>query len=406
MAWSPQGDRVAFLGAANINDSTAGIVHVVDAGGGEAQALTPTREATGAGLAWTSDEELLVLADQGTETVFWRLPAAGGEPTRVLADDPICHDFDLGGPARAPVVACAGDTATHPRELFAGTLRGKSLRRLSVSNADLLTRKLGEQSVVRWTAKDGLALEGILILPVGYQAGTRYPLAVLPHGGPEGVTLDGWGSRPTYPAQLFAARGYAVFMPNYRGSAGRGSSFAMADHQDLGGAEFEDVLAGIDHLVAEGIVDGERVGMGGWSYGGYFSALAATTYSDRFRAAMVAAGITDWISFTGTTEIEHENSLVHWKLWPWDDVELPWQRSPLAHIEGAKTPTLIVHGAADSRVPLGQSTELYRALLRLGVVTQLVVYPREGHGIRENVHGVDFSNRFLDWFDTHVKNRG
>ncbi|MCA9687053.1 MAG: S9 family peptidase, partial [Myxococcales bacterium] len=162
------------------------------------------------------------------------------------------------------------------------------------------------------------------------QAGTRYPLAVLPHGGPEGISFDGWNTRPTYPAQLFATRGYVVFMPNYRGSAGRGSAFAMSDHLDLGGAEFQDVLAGIDQLVADGLVDDKRVGMGGWSYGGYFSALAATTYSDRFGATMIAAAITDWVSFTGTTEIEHENSLVHWKLWPWDDLDaLPAPLSPL-----------------------------------------------------------------------------
>jgi dipeptidyl aminopeptidase/acylaminoacyl peptidase len=163
------------------------------------------------------------------------------------------------------------------------------------------------------------------------------------------------------------------------------------------------VLAGIDHLVAQGLVDPDRVGMGGWSYGGYFSALAATQHSDRYRATKIAAAITNWVSFTGTTEIEHENSLVHWNLWPWDDMELAWSRSPLAHIANAKTPALIVHGSADTRVPTGQSQELYRGLRHLGVPTQLVMYPREGHGIAENVHALDFMNRFLDWFDTHMQ---
>jgi dipeptidyl aminopeptidase/acylaminoacyl peptidase len=218
------------------------------------------------------------------------------------------------------------------------------------------------------------------------------------------VSLDGWQTRPTYPAQLFATRGYAVFMPNYRGSAGRGTAFATADHKDLGGKEFEDVLAGIDKLVADGLVDPDRVGMGGWSYGGYFSGLAATTYTSRFRAAMVAAAITNWISFSGTTEIEHENSLVHWNLWPWDNMQLAWERSPMAHVEGSKTATLIVHGAADTRVPTGQARELYRALRHLGTPTQLVMYPREGHGLAENVHSLDFMTRFVEWFDTHVKN--
>ena len=399
MVWSPKGDQIAFLGAKSINDSTAGIVYVVPSGGGEAKALTAGLEATGARLDWSADETIVMLANQGTKTVFHKISPAGGNPTPALAKGPICHDVSFGDKG---ALACAGGAANHPPEVFSGKL-GRGLSRVTVSNPALLDRVLGEQSVVSWKAKDGLELEGVLIKPVGYEKGKRYPLAVLPHGGPEGVSQDGWNTRPTYPAQIFASRGYVAFMPNYRGSAGRGADFAMADHEDLGGAEFEDVLAGIDHLVAEGLVDGDRVGMGGWSYGGYFSALAATTYSERFDAAMCAAGITNWISFTGTTEIEHENSLVHWKLWPWDDMELPWERSPLAHIQGSKTATLVVHGMADTRVPVGQSTELYRGLKHLGVPTQLVMYPREGHGIRENVHGLDFIERFVGWFDEHVQ---
>ncbi|PRQ03428.1 Prolyl tripeptidyl peptidase precursor [Enhygromyxa salina] len=403
MAWSPNGEQLAFLGAADIHDSTAGIVHVVAAAGGEARALTAELEATGTFVDWTDDNTVVFLASQGTKTTINTLAVASGAVKTVIDSGPICHDLSLGSRG---ALACAGDTSQHPREVFSGALETRRLARVTVANPSLLTRTLGAQEVVSWKAEDGLELEGVLIKPVGYEAGTRYPLAVLPHGGPEGISLNGWTTRATYPAQLFATRGYVVFMPNYRGSAGRGTEFATADHQDLGGKEFGDVLAGIDHLVAQGLVDPERVGMGGWSYGGYFSALAATTYSERFRAAMIAAAITNWISFTGTTEIEHENSLVHWKLWPWDDMELPWERSPLAHIEGSQTASLIVHGLADTRVPTGQSLELYRGLRHLGVDTQLVMYPREGHGIGENVHSLDFVNRWLDWFDEHVKSEG
>lgn len=397
--WSPDATQIAFLGAADLHDSTAGIVYVVPASGGEAKPLTASLETTGTWLGWRNPDTIVLLAEQGTKTSIFAV-ASDGATKPIVKAGPICHELSLGPKGE---LACVGDTAAHPREVFTGRLGG-SLTRLTVSNPTLLTRTLGEQSVVTWTGEDELALDGVLIKPVGYQAGTRYPLAVLPHGGPEGVSLDGWTTRATYPAQLFATRGYMVFMPNYRGSAGRGSAFAKSDHKDLGGKEFNDVLAGIDKLAADGLIDPDRVGMGGWSYGGYFSGLAATTYSDRFKAAMIAAAITNWVSFTGTTEIEHENSLVHWNLWPWDDMTLAWERSPLAHIANAKTPALIVHGAADTRVPTGQSQELYRALRHLGVPTQLVMYPREGHGISENVHGLDFINRFLDWFDTHVKN--
>lgn len=402
MAWSPDGKQLAFLGAADIHDSLAGIVYVVPAAGGEAEPLTAKLEATGTWLDWSDASTIVLLAEQGTKTSISTITLAGAiKPA--LDGGPVCTDLSIRKRAAVSALACAGETASHPGEVFAGKLGGRGLARLTVANPSLLSRKLGEQSVVRWKAEDGLELEGILIKPLDYQEGTRYPLAVLPHGGPEGISLDGWSTRAGYPAQLFATRGYVVFMPNYRGSAGRGTAFATADHKDLGGKEFGDVLAGIDQLVAQGLVDGDRVGMGGWSYGGYFSALAATQYSDRFRAAMIAAAITNWVSFTGTTEIEHENSLVHWNLWPWDDMELAWSRSPLAHISKSKTAALIVHGSADTRVPTGQSTELYRGLKHLGVPTQLVMYPREGHGISENVHALDFMNRFLDWFDAHVK---
>jgi dipeptidyl aminopeptidase/acylaminoacyl peptidase len=399
MAWSPDGKQLAFLGAADIHDSLAGVVWVVPATGGEAKPLTASLEASGIGIDWSDASTIVLLAEQGTKSSI-NTVSLTGTVKPALDGGPICTDMSIGPRA---ALACAGETAQHPSEVFTGKLGGRGLTRLTVANPSLLTRKLGEQSVVKWKAQDGLELEGILIKPVDYQAGTRYPLAVLPHGGPEGVSLDGWSTRAGYPAQLFATRGYVVFMPNYRGSAGRGTAFACADHKDLGGKEFGDVLTGIDQLVAQGLVDADRVGMGGWSYGGYFSALAATVHSDRFRAAMIAAAITNWVSFTGTTEIEHENSLVHWNLWPWDDMELAWSRSPLAHIANSKTAALIVHGSADTRVPTGQSQELYRGLRHLGVPTQLVMYPREGHGISENVHALDFMNRFLDWFDTHVK---
>ena len=402
MAWSPKGDQLAFLGAADIHDSMAGIVYVVPSSGGEAKALTPELEATGSTIEWSDDDTLVMLAQQSTKSIIAKLPAAGGPIKTLIDSGPVCTDVSF-GPRNT--VACAGSTAVHPREVFTGKLGGK-LARVTVSNPSLLTRKLGEQEVVSWKAADGLELEGVIVKPVGYQAGTRYPLAILPHGGPEGNSQNGWTTRATYPAQLFATHGYVVFMPNYRGSAGRGTKFETADHKDLGGEEFNDVLAGIDHLAAEGLIDPERVGMGGWSYGGYFSALAATTHSERFKAAMVAAAITNWVSFTGTTEIEHENSLVHWNLWPWDDMALAWERSPLADIGKSKTATLIVHGLADTRVPTGQSYELFRGLKHLGVTTQLVMYPREGHGISENVHGLDFAKRFVGWFDTHVKGEG
>ncbi len=396
--WSPDGMHIAFLGAVDIHDPTAGVLYVVPSGGGQPRALTEDLPATGQSLTWTDKATIVLNVNEGTRTPLYRVTLAGKRTK--LSDGPICRSVHVGADGRT--VACAGETARHPRELFVGKLGGK-LDRLTYHNPELAKAKLGDREVVRWKAADGLEVEGVLTKPVDYAKGKRYPLAVLVHGGPEGVSLDGWNTRAGYPAQLFASHGYVVLEPNYRGSQGRGVAYGKADQRDLGGKEFEDVLAGIDHLVQEGLVDEARVGMGGWSYGGYFSGLAATKHSARFKAAMVGAAITNWVSFTGTSEIEHENSLVHWDLWPYDDYALAWDRSPMAHVGKAKTATLIVHGSDDTRVPPEQATELYRALRHKKVTTEVVYYPREGHGLGERAHQIDFANRFLAWFDQHVK---
>jgi dipeptidyl aminopeptidase/acylaminoacyl peptidase len=192
-------------------------------------------------------------------------------------------------------------------------------------------------------------------------------------------------------------------MPNYRGSGGRGPSFAMADHRDLGGREFDDVLDGIDALHARDIADRERVGMSGASYGGYFSGLAGTLHSDRFRLAMPFAGISNWLSFMGTTDIPRENALVHWALWPYDHPLLMMERSPLGHIAKAQTPMILGTGMVDERVHPEQMIELHQALKLKGVPTELVQYPREPHGLLERQHQLDYMRRILDAFSKYVR---
>ena len=326
---------------------------------------------------------------------------------------PICYAPDF---ARDGVTyACAASSAFYPGEVHIGRITGltggpagrrrsrgeasRPLRRLTVSNPELESVRFAEQSVIRWPAADGLEIDGILIKPLDYRPGQRYPLVVLPHGGPEGSVENGWLA---YPGQLLAARGFVAFYPNYRGSAGRGVAFAAADHRDMAGKEFDDVLAGIDHLDQLGLIDSKRVGMGGWSYGGYFSAWAGTRYSDRFAAVVMGAGISNWISYHGACDIPDEWSLVHWTVSPYDAMDLAWQRSPLAHAGKSRTPMLILHGGDDPRVPVGQAWEMYRVLQHRGVTSELVIYPREGHSVREYSHWVDVVTRFLGWFERYL----
>ena len=310
-------------------------------------------------------------------------------------------DFQM----NAADLALLVNTPEHPSEVYKASLKKGKITRLTFSNPELDNITLTKQEIIEWPGSgEWINIEGILTYPADYEEGKRYPLILQIHGGPEGVSLNGWRTRTTYPVQLFAEEGYFVLEPNYRGSGGRGVKFSKSDHNDLGGEEFQDVLKGIDALVESGKVDRSRVGTGGWSYGGYFSALAATKYSDRFKAAMVGAGLTNWISFANTTDIPHEMSLVHWNSYWYDEPQLHWERSPISSINEANTPTLVVHGKNDTRVHPEQSMELYSALKLKGGATKLILYPREPHGLREYAHQVHYMNELLTWYDKYVKN--
>ena len=401
LAVSPDGETVGFLGAVSLNDPIAQSLFTVPLAGGDPRNLTDGFDGSATSIAWLDDGTLLMLAQEGTGTTLSRVDAASGARTAVRTEGVVLTSVEA-RPEAGEFVAVA-HTPRHPTEVFTGLLEGGELNRLTDSNPDLGDVRLARQETVEWAAADGWSMQGVLTYPLDFVQNTRYPLILQLHGGPEGISFDGWTSSATYPVQLLAANGYMVLQPNYRGSAGRGVAFSKADHDDLGGKEFEDVLAGIDALAERGLIDPERVGTGGWSYGGYFSAWAATRHSARFKAAVVAAGISNWVSFTGTTDIPYEMSLVHWNQWWFENPALHWMRSPLAHVNDAQTATLVVHGTADARVHPGQGLELYTALRVKEVPTELVFYPRQPHGLVERAHQLDFAQRVLEWFDRWVK---
>lgn len=409
--WSPDGRYIGWLGATSLNDPYAGSLY-----------LAPVRGR----VEGAADRVNLTTSYTGTATWFDWQPGAPATAVFVAAERQMTPIYSVradaprmerigspllvvsGGPsfsADGSRVAMVANTPHHPNEVYVldpapGVNKPE---RLTALNPQLEGIELGTQEIVVWNARDGMSIEGVLVKPVGYQAGRRYPLIVQPHGGPEGADPNGWNGTYSRWGQMLAGAGFATLYPNYRGSIGRGPAFAMADHQDLMGKEFEDTLDGIDFLVAQGLADASRVGIGGGSYGGYTSAWAATYGSDRFKAAVAWMGISNWISMTGTSDIFLENSTVHWDLVMYDNYEKYWERSPLRYIERAQTPTLIVHGAADPRVPPGQSLELYTALRWKGVPVEYVSYPREGHGITERAHQLDFMRRVLGWFTKYVQ---
>ena len=401
MAWSPDGARLAFLAATSFNDPLAQSVFVAEQQG-TPRNLTPNYEGSALWVSWQDARTVRFIAAEGTKSALNTVPAAGGAITRVAGHGP--EVFSTASFSRdGSTFVMPANTAQHPNEIFVGTTRDRRLRRLTTHNAFLREVQLGAQETFEWTARDGTRMQGVIVRPVGAPQGARAPLAILPHGGPEGISSDGWVTNSLYPAQVLAAQGYAVFMPNYRGSGGRGVAFSKADHRDLGGREFDDVLDGITALHMRGIADSTRVGISGTSYGGYFSAWAGTKYSERVRLAMPFAGISNWTSFTGTTDIPVEMAAVHWDLWPYEHPMLMWERSPLAHVGNAKTPMIIGQGMADERVHPEQMIQLYQALKLKGVPTDLVLYPREPHGLLERQHQLDYMRRIIEAFNKYVR---
>jgi len=273
-------------------------------------------------------------------------------------------------------------------------------RQLTQLHPQVCNLALGATRVLRWRGSDGLPIQGLLILPVGYQEGERVPLITWVHGGPAWLYTHSFYGAGRYPEQLFAGAGYAVLLANPRGSAGWGVAFTEANIGDFGGRDYQDIIAGVDHVIALGIADPDRLGIGGWSYGGFMTAWAVTQ-TNRFKAAMMGAGICNWRSFHGVAEIGTWDQ-ISYRASPYEQGGRYDRFSAIHYIDRVTTPTLIVHGVEDVIVPVGQSYEFFRGLKDHGVPTELVVYPREPHGFRERGHNIDRFRRFLAWFQRYI----
>jgi dipeptidyl aminopeptidase/acylaminoacyl peptidase len=242
---------------------------------------------------------------------------------------------------------------------------------------------------------------------VGEKAGEKYPLVTVVHGGPESHFNNGWLTSYSNGGHMLAAGGYAVFYPNYRGSTGRGVEFAMSSQADPAGKEFDDIVDGVDHLISLGLVDKDKVGVTGGSYGGYATGWMATRYTDRFAAGVMFVGISNNISMWGTSDIPEELYLVHTRKRLWEDYEFFLKRSPIYYADQCKTPLLIMAGAEDTRVDPSQSMELYRHIkTRTDTPVRLVLYPGEGHGNVNAAARLDYSRRLTGWFDQYLKAEG
>jgi dipeptidyl aminopeptidase/acylaminoacyl peptidase len=405
-AWSPDGQRIAFISGEDIHDPSAGRLMVANAATGIfRQVLAPAWQGDVGDLAWLDAGTLAVLADEGVETYVGRVRAEG---TGAALERWVARAGGVASSlaAAGPTLAWVAHAPTHPAEVFTGS-PGAAPQRRTDSNPWLASLPLARQEVVRHRARDGLELEGILVRPLRERPGQRYPLILAVHGGPEAHVGNGWITSYSNPGQVAAARGFAVFYPNYRGSTGRGVAFSKLGQGDAAGKEFDDLVDAVDHLVAIGLVDTAKVGVTGGSYGGYATAWCSTRFSERFAAGVMMVGISNKISKVGTTDIPEEEFLVHARKRPWDDWNFLLERSPIRHTANARTPLLILHGKDDPRVNVGQSRELYRHLkVRGQAPVRLVLYPGEEHGNRKAAARLDYSLRLFQWFEHYLTGPG
>jgi dipeptidyl aminopeptidase/acylaminoacyl peptidase len=406
VAWSPDGKQLAMIGAADEHDPAPGRLLVGSIEDRELIDVLPDYRGHVADLAWTGNDRVAFLGDEGTTTVLGVVDADGSSVSTTPTGDVVATALSVSADGKK--AALVASSPRHGPEVYLAEVGERSGRtRLTDSNPWLAAIELAPQEVVTYKARDGLALEGILVRPLGTAPGARVPLVLDVHGGPEAHVRNGWVTSYSMPGQVLAARGIAVFLPNYRGSTGRGVAFSQLGQGDPAGKEFDDLVDAVDHLIAWEPVDGAKVGVTGGSYGGYATAWCSTRYSDRFAAGVMFVGISDKVSKTGTTDIPEEEFLVHARRRPWDDWRSLLEHSPIFHVDKARTPLLIMHGKEDPRVFPGQSLELYRFLkIRGQAPVRLVLYPGEGHGNLRAASRFDYNLRMIGWLTHYLRGPG
>lgn len=402
IGWSPDGNLLAMIAGADINDPIAGRLFVVSSNGGKPNNLKPDFEGMFEQFQWSGNKTLNYLASKGVWSTYGKINNDGsGMQTIINTGGPVLQEFSKSGNGNVAFVA---DSPTHPGEVYVMKNGQRSPRRMTNSNPWLKDISMGRQEVVSWSARDGKKLQGLLIHPVNVSTDSTYPLITVVHGGPESHYDNGWLTSYSQPGQVAAGKGYFVFYPNYRGSTGRGESFAKSSQGDLAGAEFDDIVDGVDEFISAGIADPDKIGVTGGSYGGYATAWMATRYTERFGAGVMFVGISDNISKWGTSDIPEELYLVHARKRIWEDYQFFLERSPIYYAGQAKTPLLILAGKEDTRVDPGQSYELYRHIkTRTDTPVRLVLYPGEGHGNTKSTARYDYNLRMMRWFDQYLK---
>jgi dipeptidyl aminopeptidase/acylaminoacyl peptidase len=400
--YSPDGKWISF----SISDDPprwAGYrrIALIPAGGGTPKLLPETVDAQPGVIDWSADGKRIVFVEtRGTATRFSTVDVATGAIAELNKGNEVFAGMSLN--RTGTMLGFTMQAPDKAPEAFVSSLNTFAPVQVSRVNATLPKLPLGKTDVVKWKSSDGLEVEGLLTYPVGYKAGVRVPLLLVIHGGPAGVFTQAFlpGNRGVYPVASFASQGFAVLRVNPRGSSGYGQKFRYANIKDWGGGDYQDLMAGVDHVIAMGVADPERMGVMGWSYGGFMTSWVITQ-THRFKAASVGAAVTNLMSFIGTADIP---SFIpdYFGGQPWENLEIYRAHSAMFNAKGVKTPSLIQHGEADERVPISQGYEFYNALRVQNVPVRMIVLPRMPHGPNEPKMVLKAKQTNLAWFEEYL----
>ena len=401
--YSPSGRYIAFLSdSGDPHWAFQSYIYIVYADGSDMQKLAPTRDSNIMRLiGWSpGEDELFFEETEGTTRRLYAMPVNGEKPRMLTPGEGTYTDVTFS--QDGALMAFIHQTSDTPPEIWASTTGTFSPVRLTGIHDEYDAIPSGKTDVIRWQSPDGREVEGLLTYPVGYEQGRRYPLVLDIHGGPMSVHTQTYTARADkFPIQAFAQAGYVILRPNPRGSRGYGKEHRFANYNDWGGGDFEDDMAGVDAVIAMGVAHPDSLCVRGWSYGGFMTAVTVTK-TNRFKAAVMGAGISDLISYTGTNDIP---SFVpdYFDGDPWERRETYIAHSPLFAVSNVTTPLLILHGTEDARVPVTQGIEFYNALMRQNKTCELILYPRTYHSPTEPKLIENAGQRTLIWMERWLR---
>src|SRR5678816_4203302 len=395
--WSSDGRWIAYTGTPEANDGVSTTyIYLVSSNGGTPKQVTTKFDLNAGTPVWSRDGKTLYFSANVLEAnEIFSVDVASGTVTQLSKTGAGINIAEI---SRDGSMAVGTLTLPNgPAEVYKSNLKFIQPNALTNHNRWLTDYALAETEVVKWKSKDGMEVEGLLTQPVEYSNGARVPLLLNPHGGPTGASTNSFNGT----VQVLAANGFAVLQPNFRGSTGKGLAFAQANKNTWGKGDYDDCMTGVDAMIARGLADPDRLGAFGWSYGGYMT-FWILTQTDRFKAVSPGAGLTNIYSMYSQNDVPRYLRWFYSDKAPWDATELYWDRSPMKYVNNVKTPTMIMHGQVDTRVPLAQAQEFYMALKERKIPVEFVVYPRENHGFTEPRHQMDRVQRYVRFFAKYL----